>query len=102
MANKIENYRVVEDVDGFKVQIKRTESEMIGILWSRKLIVKEYWNNLNENGKLAHYLIANPPSRTKIYSSLEEAKKAIESFVKYPIYHYFKSDDNPPKFPSDK
>jgi hypothetical protein len=41
-----------------------------------------------------------PPS--KPFKTLEEAKKAIEGFKKYPIYHSINEKNDFPNFPTDR
>jgi len=102
MSKKIEDYRVQEGIDGFVIQLKNVVTNTFGRLWWKETITKEFWDSLNEKGKRTFGSFINPPTEAKIYSSLEEAEKAIEGFVKYPIYHYFKSDDSAPEMPKDR
>lgn len=99
----IEDYRVVERVSGFVIQ-KRfiTEYKNGFLFWSKwKQTIK--WRDVDSEGNVLVHYLGGTITESKVYASLEEAKVAIEKFLKYPIYHYFTKDDeiDLPTFPKD-
>lgn len=84
----IEDYIVVEQVDGFVIELKTIITNTFGRFWWKTTETKVVWNPLNDIGKITFGSFFNPPTKAKVYESLEDAKQAIEKFVKYPIYHY--------------
>ena len=103
----IEDYRVVEQIDGFVIQKKIVFEEVIGyfsVLGFGERTKKEVWRNVDSKGNILVAYLGGQITEAKEYNTLEEAKEAVEKFLKYPIYHYFTEDsqDGYPKFPTDR
>lgn len=83
-------FRIMQtDKNSFKVQkliAVKQYTRVLGFLW-KKSYLSSQWTTLDGRGNDLSSLrfVLHPTSH--IYKSLSEAKEAIKSFRKYPIYH---------------
>ena len=71
-------FRIVEHRDFFIVQHKKCFTEITGYLWWKKTTITERWITAHKSDE---YMT------TIYFNTFESAKKYIDDYFKYPIYH---------------
>ena len=86
---KGESFRILQNAeDEFIVEKLFVVTETRGMLWWKKYIKKKEWRRCDNMGRHLHFGATwTNLSQFETYGTLEEAKKWIKDYAKYPIYH---------------
>lgn len=82
-------YRILEHLGKFTVEVKEEEMVSCGWLWWRKKEVVTSWVRSAENGRpVIHFRGFSPSPPLQRFKTLEEAQAMVKVFQQNPIYHY--------------
>jgi hypothetical protein len=87
-----DKFRIVQNSDNeFIIQKLYKETETKGYLWWKKTSSWDEWKRVDKNGQKYYSIGYRIPisnyDQFKTYKTLDKAKKWIEDYNKYPIYH---------------